>query len=373
MPDQRRRSSYNDSSPEPIVIERRPQVRTYRILHPRSSTERKRLTLGSKLYNLFKIRKKKVHIIEEEPVRCRERHIRTPSFSSSPTPSPPPPPSPPRRAYRPMSSRMEGEAIYAPLPPVLPHKGKHRDDDVANIIERIPHRRDSVRKVKIVHGDRRDPDDVDAYPKVETSRSPRRDSGKYYVTSEGETSGARRREYERSRPLNADHHEVERLVDDLAWEKRQRREAERAAAHAEDKVNKLQDKLYREQRELSLEKKERDILVREKRLSQEREKRLSQERGMERVVEIRPRPATATRGHRNDVVVVHNPREREVVPVSIREADARKSALERARDDYNVQRRKQQYEERRPGTSGGTGRGQVVIVDDDDYHPRPRR
>ncbi|KAK5341295.1 hypothetical protein LTR98_002087 [Exophiala xenobiotica] len=59
-------------------------------------------------------------------------------------------------------------------------------------------------------------------------------------------------------------------------------------------------------------------------------------------------------------------REREVVPVSIREADSRKSALERARDDYNVQRRKQQYEERRPGTSGGTGRGQVVIVDDDD-------
>ncbi|KAK5467579.1 hypothetical protein LTS15_000552 [Exophiala xenobiotica] len=368
MPDQRRRSSYNDSSPEPIVIERRPQVRAYRILHPRSSSERKRLTLGSKLYNLFKIRKKKVHIIEEEPVRRRERHIRTPSFSSSPTPSPPPPPpSPPRRTYRPMSSRLEGD-VYAPLPPELPHKGKHRNDDVANNIERIPHRRDSVRKVKIVHGDRRDPDDVDAYPMVENSGSgSRRDSGKYYVTtttSEAEPSG-HMREYERRRPLNADHHEVERLVDDLAREKRQRRDAERAAAYAEEKAKKLQDKLYEEQRERSLEKKERDILV--------REKRLSQERGMDRVVEIRPRAATATRDHRNDVVVVHNPREREVVPVSIREADARKSALERARDDYNVQRRKQQYGERRPGTSGGAGRGQVVIVDDDDYRPRPRR
>ncbi|KIW56092.1 hypothetical protein, variant 4 [Exophiala xenobiotica] len=348
MSDPRRRSSYNDSSPEPVVIERRPQ-----------------------LYNLFKIRKKKVHIIEEEPVRRRERHIRTPSFSSSLTPSPPPPPSPPRRPYRPMSSRLEGD-VYAPLPPELPHKGKHRHDDVANIVERIP-RRDSGRRVKIVHGDRRDPDDEDAYPKVENPGS-KRDSGKYYVTtSEGEPSG-HRREYERRRP-NADH-EVERLVDDLAWEKRQRREAERAAAYAEDKVNKLQDKLYQEQRERSLEKKERDILEREKRLSQEREKRLSQEREMERereraparVVEIRPRPATRDR---NDVVVVHNPRERGVVQVS--GGDAGRSALERARDDYNVQRRQQQYEERRPGTSGGAGRGQVVIVDDDDYRPRPRR
>lgn len=285
-----------------------------------------------------------------------------------------------------MSSRMEGD-VYASLPPELPPKGARHRDDITNLVERMPSER--LRKVKIVHGrDRRHPDDEEAYPRVEARGSPKRDSGKFYVTttmSDGEPS-IRRKEYERHRrhgsSTDAD---VEKLYDDLEREKRHRREAERAAAHAEEKATKYKDQLDRVERERSIEKRERDILEREKRLSQEREKRLSQEREMERererdrahagggrVVEIRPRPVVTR--DRHDTVVVHNSRDRdsrEMVPGGA-------SALDRARSDFNVQQRRQQFEERRPLTSGGRGHigpQQVVIVDDndDDYRVRPRR
>ncbi|KIX01685.1 uncharacterized protein Z518_09411 [Rhinocladiella mackenziei CBS 650.93] len=322
----RRRQSHSSHSPEAIVLERNPQVRTYRILRPKSP-ERERLTIGSKLYNLFRTRKKRVHIIEEAPVRSRrpERIVRTPS----PTPSPSP--SPPRGPYHIMSSKFEDD-IYAPLPPKLPPKSKQAKDDPIEYV--VEERSPRFRKVKIVPGDR---DDEDAYPRVE-SRSPsrKRDSGKYRYTDGhvAEEIGRGRKEYERRRPDP----EVQKLVDDLARERRERREAERAAAAAEDQANRLKADLAHEKRQRSLERRERAIAEREKRLGQEQDR-----------LELR-RPRD-----RQDVVVVQNPA---VVPIH----DPGRSALDRARADYERTHQDERLvrEERRPGT--GERRSRVIIV-----------
>lgn len=332
MPDQRR-DSLGRYSPDPIAIERSPQVSTYRILLPESPSQW-RLTTGSKLYNLYRTRKKKVHIIEESPVRSRrqERLVRIPS------PIPPTPPSPPSGPYYTMSSRLE-DGFYAPLPPKLPSKGKHRGDDPIDHI--VEERSPQLRKVKVIFAN---PDDEDAHPQVETQPSTgRRDSGKYYIVEPAESSGVRQ-ESERRRPPDPT---IQRLVDDLEREKRERREAELAAAAAEAAAERLKADLALEKRQRSLERRECAVRARQKLLEQEQA----------RLVEVR-RP----RG-RQDVVVVHNP-----LPAVLPTRDANRSALDRARDEYRRLHPEHTLlrDDQRPGTVDRRFRRQSVRIIDDE-------
>ena len=326
----RRRRSYEDYIREPVIIERSPQVRTYRIVR-NQSPEAERLTIGSKLYNLFRSRKKRVHIIEEVPVRSRRQERR----SLTPPPSP-------RRPYHTMAPDPEDD-IYTPLPPKLPHKTKHPEDEPKRYVleERSPQR---YRKVKVVHDHW---DDEESHPKVESPSPPRkRDSGKYYMAGarlDSDSDGFRP-EYERQRPDP----EIERLRTDIERLRRERRDAELAAAAAKDKAARLKADLEYEQRQRSLEKRERLIVEREKRLSQERDQ----------LVEVR-RPR-----ERQEVVVVHNP------SAMVQTRDANRSALDRARDDY--QRGQPDGQDRRPGTADRRSRRQSIIVVDDDEQDRNR-
>ncbi|KIW83402.1 hypothetical protein Z517_02647 [Fonsecaea pedrosoi CBS 271.37] len=335
----RRRRSHDEYTREPIVIERSPQVRTYRIVRT-TSPERERLTSGSKLYNLFRTRTKRVHIIEEVPVRSRRPERR----SWSP---PRPPPSPPRGPYHTMSSNLE-DNIFTPLPPKLPPKTTkpHKEDDPIEYV--VEKRSPRHHKVKVIH---EPADDEDAHPKVESPSPPRkRDSGKYYMTGarmDDDHDGARR-EYVRVRPDP----EVQRLRDDLEREERKRRQAELTAAAAKEKADRLKADLELEKRQRSLEKRERDLAERETRLHQEER---------EHFVETR-RP----RDHQG--VVVHNPTA--VVPAR----ETNRSALDRAREDYDHLRTQQAREERRPGTGDRRPRRQsIIIVDDEHDRDRDRR
>lgn len=253
-----------------------------------------------------------------------------------------------------MSSHFD-DGVYVPLPPELPPKHKHpkeRDDDPIDYVveERSPRRH--PHRVKVIH----DPVlDEDHHPRVEESSSPpgrKRDSGKYYGTTVGAgsnrfedagggiNSGARV-EYERRRP---DPEVVQRLVDDLAKERRDRRDAE-------DRANRFKADLEHEKRRRSLERRERALNDREKRLNAERD----------HLVEVR-RP-----GERQDVVV-HNP------PPAPRPSPL--SALDRARDDFWRNRRDEPIREaeRRPPTAmPGAGdrrsrRHSIVIVEDERGH-----
>ncbi|ETI26236.1 hypothetical protein G647_03013 [Cladophialophora carrionii CBS 160.54] len=329
----RRRRSHEYYSENPVIIEREPQVRTYRIIRE-ISPKRERLTFGSKLYNLFRSRRKRVHIIEEGPVRSRRQERRSLT-----------PPSSPRGPYHTMAVDPEDD-IYTPLPPKLPPK-KTRDEDEPKryvLEERSPQR---YRKVKVVHEHF---DDDDAHPKVESPSPPRskRDSGTYYM------SGARvdeehdrpPKEYERRRPVSDP--EVQRLREDLERLKLERRDAELAALAAKDKAERLQADLEYEKRQRSLEKRERDIARREDWLNRQREQ----------LMEARP-PR-----ERQEVVVVHNP------PAGAQTRDPNRSALDRARDDY--QRGQQAADARRAATGDRHARRERIIIVDDDEQDRDR-
>ncbi|KIX98905.1 uncharacterized protein Z520_05366 [Fonsecaea multimorphosa CBS 102226] len=349
----RRRRSHDEYTREPIFIERSPQVRTYRIVRTTSPEKRERLTLGSKLYNLFRTRKKRVQIIEEVPVRSRRPERR----SWSPPPRRPPPPSPPRGPYHTMSSNMVDD-IYTPLPPKLPpktnkhHHNHHEDDPIKYVVEK---RSPRSHKVKIIH-EHVDDDDPDAHPKVESPSSPprKRDSGKYYMTGarmDDDHHDGARREYERVRPDP----EVQRLRDDLEREERKRRQAELSAAAAKEKADRYKADLEYEKRKRSLEKRERDLDERETRLNQEEREHFVEAR--------RPRD-------RQGGVVVHNP---PAAVVAAREPNNR-SALDRARDDYDHLRSQQARDERRPATGDRRSRRQsIIIVDDEHDRDRDRR
>ncbi|KIW23020.1 hypothetical protein, variant [Cladophialophora immunda] len=305
----RRRRSHDEYTREPIFIERSPQ-----------------------LYNLFRTRKKKVHIIEEVPVRSRRPERR--SWS----PPPRPPPSPPRGPYHTMSSNLE-ENIYTPLPPKLPPKTKHHHEDepIEYVVENRSPRHP---KVKVIH----EPvDDEDAHPKVESPSPPRKhDSGKYYMTGArmGDDHDGARWEYERVRPDP----EVQKLREDLEREERKRRQAEHTA-------DRLKADLDFEKRQRSLEKRERELAERETRLNQEREHFVETRRPRER-----------------QGVVVHNP------PAVLPIREANRSALDRARDDYDHLRSQQAREERRPGTGDRRSRRQsIIVVDDEHDRDRDRR
>jgi hypothetical protein len=185
-------------------------------------------------------------------------------------------------------------------------------------------------------------DDDDAHPRVE-SPSPhrsKRDSGKYFM------SGARLpdehdrppKEYERVRPVSDP--EVQRMRDDIERLRRERRDAELAAAAAKDKAERLRADLEYEKRQRSLEKREREILEREKVLRQQRDQLM------------RPR-------ERQGVVVVHNP-SAPVLPTR----DTNRSALDRARDDF--QRTAQTENSRRHTAGERPRRERIIIVDDEE-------
>ncbi|KAG9795937.1 hypothetical protein KCU88_g404, partial [Aureobasidium melanogenum] len=251
------------SSPDPVIIERRPQ-----------------LTIGAKLFNLVRIRKPKVEIIEESPVRSRRSGRRARAPSPSPSPPPPPlPPPPPRGPYYTMSPHLQNE-VYTPLPPKLPPKPKHHNDDPIDHI--VEERSPRIRKVRVIH------DDPDAHPHVERPPSRgRRNSGKHHVADPPMAAGGPARpQYQHRRPEP----EVGQLIDDLERERRERREAERLAAAAEEEARRLKAEMARERRQRSLERRERDLLEVERRLMLEEQDRL---RGPVR----RPRD-------RGDVVVV---------------------------------------------------------------------
>ncbi|KAI1618227.1 hypothetical protein EDD37DRAFT_647037 [Exophiala viscosa] len=255
MSDRRRRHSYDnyiyDESRDPIVIEREPQVRSRdRIIH----RPPQKLTLGSKLYNLFKIRRKKVSIIEETPVRSRhkERHIRV--LSPSPSPSPPPP----REPYHVMADRL-----FVPLPPEMPPK--RRDDEVT--IKYV-----KVKKPKDRHP--LDPHDVHQHPVVVTNGHHRHD-----------------REHERDRAFRPDHDIRDDLIrrerrerreaeERLERERQRRHDAERVAARAQAEAELLQERRYG-----AIEREPRD-----------RERRRDRDRDMAQVILREPR----------EVVVVPN-------------------------------------------------------------------
>lgn len=348
MSGRRHSDSHNSYYSEPIVLERDPQVRsTYRIIRP-TRPKKDRLTIGSKIYNLFRTRRKKVQVVEESPIRSRrqQRRIRTPS----PSPSPPPPPSPPRGLYRKMTTRLDEDDIFAPLPPLLPPKSKskyrHEDDYEPIIEERKPQR---YRKVKVVYSH---PRDEDAHPKVESPTSPhkKRDSGKYYVeTRVDDRPSSAWSEFDHRR---GDDEVVRRLTSDfnsmLAKERKERIEAERAAAVAQEKANRLEADLAHEQRQRSLEQRERAAADRERRLTNERD----------RLVEVR-RP-----------VVIHNP-----IAAVAPTHDNHRSALDRAQDDYRRLEGRNDHgvrEEHRPSTSERRPRRQNIVVVDSSRDHRDR-
>ena len=322
------RRSHEDYAGEPVIIERSPQVRTHRP-HGEIPPKTGRLTFGSKLYNLFRSRKKRVHIIEEVPIRSRRQERRSPT-----------PPAFPRGPFHTMAPDPEDE-IYTPLPPKLPLKArKYRDDDEPRRYdeeERSPQR---YRKVKVAHGSW---NDEDAHPRVVSPSPPRRrDSGKYHVTGarvDGVIENIRPQyELQRSDP------QVERLRADIDRLRRERREAELAALAAKNTAERLKADLEYEKRERSLEKRKRLIAEREKRLSQEQDQ----------VVQVR-RPH-----ERQHVVVVHNP------PATVQTHEPSRSAQDRARDDY--QRGQPIMEDRRPGTGDRRARRQSIIIVGGDEH-----
>lgn len=335
-----RRRSHEDYSGEPVIIERSPQVR-YRIVREKAPP-RERLTFGSKLYNLFRSRKKEVRIIEEVPVRSRRQERR----SLTPPPSP-------RRPFHTMAPDPEDD-IYTPLPPKLPLKAKKYHDDKPErkkyhddnseryvVEERSPQR---YRKVRVYHDHL---DDEEAHPMVESPSPPRkRDSGKYFMSGARLDGGIERvrPEYERERPDP----EVERLRSEIDRLRREKRDAELTALAAKDKAERVKADLEYEKRQRSLEKRERLIAEREKRLSQARDQ----------LVEVR-RP-------RQDVVVVHNP-----PSTMVQTRDSNRSALDRARDDF--QRGQPAKEDRRPGTGDRRSRGQSIIIVDDENDRGYRR
>jgi hypothetical protein len=338
----RRRRSHEDYLREPVIIERRPQVRTYRITRE-SSPKRERLTFGDKLYNLFRRSKSKrrVEIIEEIPIRSRRTERRSwdrPSTSSGP--------------YHTMLEDPEDD-IFTPLPPKLPPKSKAKKHDSKHYVleEREPQR---YRKVKVVNVLDDHFDDVEAHPRVESASPPqKRDSGKYFMHGArgSDDLDAAYVEYERVRPDP----ETERLRAELDRLRRERRDAETAAKAAKDEASRYKAELEYEKRHRSLEKRERQLAEREKQINRERD----------RLVEVR-RPR-----EQRDVVVV-NPPSAAVVPAR----DNNRTALDRARDDYQ---RGQQVEVRRPVTGDRRARGQsIIIVDDDEqdrnrHHDRDRR
>ncbi|KAK5045843.1 hypothetical protein LTR84_008936 [Exophiala bonariae] len=365
MSGRRHSDSYNSHSSDPIVLERDPQVRnSYRIIRP-TKVKKSRLTIGSKIYNLFRTRRRKVQIVEESPIRSRrqQRRIRTPS--PSPSPSPPPPPSPPRGPYRRMTTRLNEDDIYAPLPPKMSPKSntKHRksksDDYDAIYEEREPQ---LYRKVKVVHTNRRD---EDAHPRVEipSSSHKRHDSGKYYVeTRVHDRPSSVRSDFDHRRE---DDGELRQLTNDLsnllAKERKDRIEAERATAIAEAKANRLEADLAHEQRQRSLEKRERAAADRERRLTDERHSNeRERERERDRIVEVR-RP-----------VVVHNP----IVAVAPLHENNHRSALDRAQADYQqleVRENRGFREEARPSTAERRPRRQSIVIVEPPREPRNTR
>lgn len=254
-----------------------------------------------------------------------------------------------------MTTRLDEDDIFAPLPPKMSpkSKSKHRKSDEydydAIIEEREPQR---YRKVKVVHSHRKD---EDAHPRVEipsSSSHKRHDSGKYYVETRSHdrpSSDHRREDDGGLRQLTAD------LSNMLAKERKERIEAEKAAAIAKDKAERLEADLVHEQRQRSLEKRERAAADRERRLNNER---LSNER--ERLVEVR-RP-----------VVVHNP----ISAVVQHHDNNHRSALDRAQADYqHLDGRTERVvrEEPRPSTSERRPRRQsIVIVDPPREHRNSR-
>ncbi|OAP63682.1 hypothetical protein AYL99_02909 [Fonsecaea erecta] len=245
-----------------------------------------------------------------------------------------------------MSSNLE-DNIYTPLPPKLPPKTKHHDEDdpIEYVVEKRSPRH---HKVKVIH----EPfDDEEAHPKVESPSSPRkRDSGKYYMTGArmDDDYDSARREYDRVRPDP----EVQRLRDDLEREERKRRQAELTAAAAKEKADRLKADLEYEKRQRSLEKRERDLAARETRLNQEEREHL----------------AEARRQRERQGVVVHNP------PAVVAVREPNRSALDRARDDYDHLRSQQARDERRPATGERRPRRQsIIIVDDEHDRERDRR
>ncbi|KIW87686.1 uncharacterized protein Z519_11660 [Cladophialophora bantiana CBS 173.52] len=246
-----------------------------------------------------------------------------------------------------MSSNME-DNIYTPLPPKLPPKTKQHDEDVP--IEYVVEKRSPRHlKVKVIHDHL---DDEDAHPKVESPSPPRkRDSGKYYMTGalvDDDRDGVRR-EYDRVRPDP----EVQKLRDELEREERKRRQAELTAAAEKEKADRLKVDLEFEKRQRSLEKRERELADREKRLKQE-----------EREEARRPRERQG--------VVVHNPPA--VAPSVLPIREPKRSALDRARDDYEHLRSQQAREDRRPATGDRRARRQsIIIVDDENDRDRDRR
>ncbi|KIW65246.1 hypothetical protein, variant [Phialophora macrospora] len=307
----RRRRSHEYYLEDPVIVEREPQI-----------------------YNLFRSRKKRVRVIEEVPVRSRRRERQSPT-----------PPSSPRGPYHTMAADPEDD-IYTPLPPKLPPKKKRDEDEPKryDVEERSPQR---YRKVKVVHDHF---DDDDAHPKVETPSPPRskRDSGKYYMTGArvGDDHDRPPKEYERRRPVSDP--EVQRLREDVERLKLERREAELAALAAKDKAERLKADLEYEKRQRSLEKRERDIAMREDLLNRQREQ----------LLETRP-PR-----ERQEVVVVHNP------PAATQARDPNRSALDRARDDY--QRGQQAGDARRPATGDRQSRRERIIIVDDNEQDRER-
>jgi hypothetical protein len=336
----RRRRSHEDYLREAVIIEREPQVRTYRLVR-KKSPQRERLTIGSKLYNLFRSRRKSIRIIEEGPVRSRRQERRSLT--------PPPPPPPPRGPYYTMAADPADD-IYTPLPPKIPLKPNPSEDEPKRYVleERSPQR---YRKVTIVH-DRSDDDS--AHPRVESPSPPRkRDSGKYYMTGarlDDNIERAPPKEYVRRRPVSDP--EVQKLREDIERLKLERRDAELAALAAKDKAERLKADLEYEKRQRSLEKRERDIAEREKWLTQQRDQLDGR----------RPR-------ERQGVVVVHNP------PATVQVRDPNRTALDRARDDFQ---RGQPAGDGRPAGDRQARRERIIVVDDNEPdrsrdHGRDRR
>ncbi|KAJ9615544.1 hypothetical protein H2200_001619 [Cladophialophora chaetospira] len=240
--------------------------------------------------------------------------------------------------------------IFTPLPPKLPPKKSHHDDEPKHykLEERSPQR---YRKVKVVH-DRFDDDDH--HPKVESSPSPprsKRDSGKYLMSGARMDDIADRgpQEYERRRPVSDP--EVQRLREDIERLKLERRDAQLAASAAKDKAERYKADLEFEKRQRSLEKRERDIAKREEVLKRERDQ-LREPRPRQEVVVVQPSgPLVQTR-------------------------DSNRSALDRARDDFQRDQREQRAERatdaRRPATGDRQARRERIVIVDDEEPDRNR-
>lgn len=257
-----------------------------------------------------------------------------------------------------MTTRLDEDDFFAPLPPKLSPKtkSKHRkDDDYDAIIEeRQPQR---YRKVKVVYSS---PKDEDAHPRVEipsSSSHKRHDSGKYYTERRShDRPSSARSEFDPRR--GADDGVIHQLTSDfnnlLAKERKERIEAEKVAAVAQEKAHRLEADLAHEQRQRSLEQRERAAADRERRLTNERISN-ERERDRERLVEVR-RP-----------VIVHNPiTAAAVVPVHHDSThNNHRSALDRAQDDYRRLEVRNDHvvrEEQRPSTSERRPRRQSIVI-----------